>query len=61
MLKNITATTAITLGILFLVALLVVPTILVIGLLTPITLIETCLLFLCVSSVANLVGRIARW
>lgn len=59
LLKNTLMTTIITLGIMLIVALLVVP--IIIGISQVVTLIEACLLFISVSTTANLVGRILRW
>jgi hypothetical protein len=59
--NNVLPTTALTMGILLLVAIIVVPTIWAIFTFTTLTLIETSLLVLAVSSIGNLVGRILRW
>ena len=59
--NNVLPTTALTMGILLLVAIIVVPTIWAIFTFTTLTLIETSLLVLSVSSIGNLVGRILRW
>lgn len=59
--NNVLPTTALTMGILLLVAIIVVPTIWAIFTFTTLTLLETSLLVLAVSSIGNLVGRILRW
>jgi hypothetical protein len=61
MLDNILPTTVITVGILLVVSIIVVPALWAIFTFTPLTLTETSLVVLAVSSIGNLVGRILRW